>query len=338
MSEGVDIGFVEECESWKLESRLFPSKIGGKPAWLELEHLPSLQDLQCGMCNQQMIFLCQVYAPYEDDENNFHRTLFIFICRNSICSQRNTSSNLKVFRSCLPRRNKFYSNEPPLEQPDLNFSLSKWVKLCNLCGCIAEKHCGKCKAGYCCREHQVTDWKETHKEICGANEKFQKQSKILFKEYELIIDEELLENTEVDESKALQEYEKLEHEGKVGTLCDASETDLEAHAFVDQDATFSKFRKRISENSEQVLRYKRGGTPLWIAENPKPLNVPCCEYCKGPRQFEFQVMPQMLSVLCENELDWGILVVYSCKNSCTDYKGYKLEFIFRQDVSDIKLS
>ncbi|KAF5286043.1 hypothetical protein FQR65_LT12978 [Abscondita terminalis] len=324
MPSVVDLGFAEEGESWKLESRLFPSKIGGKPAWLELENLPSVQDLQCDNCHQQMIFLCQIYAPYEEDENNFHRTLFIFICRNPKCSQRNVNNNMKVFRSSLPRINKFYSAQPSLEEPDINFSVSKC----------------KCKITYCCRQHQVADWKNGHKEMCGSIKECTTQSKMLFKEYELVIGEEDLEDHGVDESEALNEFKRLQSEGKIGTMVDASDVDLEAHSFVDQDPAFSKFRKRISKIEDQVLRYERDGEPLWIASDPKPTEIPCCEHCHGRRRFEFQVMPQMLSVLQENELDWGVLLVYTCKNSCTDSNGYKQEFIFRQDVSldDFKLS
>ena len=61
----------------------------------------------------------------------------------------------------------------------------------------------------------------------------------------------------------------------------------------------------------QVLRYARGGKPLWISDRdqlpPPPVPplapaaggaaVPRCEYCDGPREFEFQVMPQLLHSL-----------------------------------------
>ncbi|KAK5643666.1 hypothetical protein RI129_007511 [Pyrocoelia pectoralis] len=337
-SSTVDLGFAEKCEPWKLESRLFPSKIGGKPAWLDLNNLPKCKDLQCDVCKQQMIFLCQIYAPHEEDENNFHRTIFIFVCKNSQCSIRNTNNNLKVFRSNLPRVNQFYSEEPPLEEPDLTFTLNKWVKLCNVCGCLADKSCSKCKMGYCCREHQVIDWKEGHKNECGSSLSDSRQSSLLFKEFELVIESETEHSEEKDEKEAWREYKKLEMEGKVGTMVNTSEVELEAHAYVEEDTTFSKFRKRIERDPDQVIRYQRDGVPLWIADEPTLSEIPKCELCNGPRQFELQVMPQMLSVLGENELDWGTLVVYSCKSSCADKVGYKIEFVFRQDVSDNKVN
>lgn len=56
----VDVGFAEECETWLLINSYFPSKIGGKPAWLELDNLPISQDLICGNCKEPLVFLLQV--------------------------------------------------------------------------------------------------------------------------------------------------------------------------------------------------------------------------------------------------------------------------------------
>lgn len=125
MSSQVHLGFVEENEPWLLESRFFPSKVGGKPAWLDLKNLPSVKDLTCNNCKNPCIFLCQVYAPYEDDARAFHRTIFVFVCKNPACCQDNISNNLKVFRSQLQRNNEFYSFDPPIESKDWKIDISK---------------------------------------------------------------------------------------------------------------------------------------------------------------------------------------------------------------------
>ena len=57
----VELGFLEECESWLLTNTYFPSKVGGKPAWLELENVPSLEDMKCRRCKEPLVFLCQVF-------------------------------------------------------------------------------------------------------------------------------------------------------------------------------------------------------------------------------------------------------------------------------------
>ena len=124
----VDVGFVEVCEPWKLECRFFPSKIGGKPAWLDLKHIPDKDKVTCEYCEDPCIFLCQVYAPYEDDKA-FHRTIYIFICKNSNCCRANQNGNLKVFRSQLRRINEFYPSDPPEEDKNWRTDISKEVFL-----------------------------------------------------------------------------------------------------------------------------------------------------------------------------------------------------------------
>lgn len=328
----VDIGFAEECEPWQVNRIFFPSKIGGKPAWLNPQNLPDPSELECSTCNKPMIFLCQVYAPFEEDVNNFHRTLFIFICRNGACSVNNSSNNMVVYRCNLKRDNLYYSYEPPMENPSNVEKVQKYVSLCEICGCFAPKRCSKCKiAAYCSREHQVFHWKESHKNSCG-NGCSDQPSQIVFNEYELLVEPEEIEENQVDEEIEINKFNQLEQEGKTGTLNEVSETELDMHAAITEDKTFMAFQNRISCNKEQVLRYERGGEPLWIAKEPLPSIIPNCENCDSERQFEFQIMPQMLTILKEIEVDWGVLAIYSCKKSCDTGIAYKKEFIFKQDV------
>lgn len=64
MAKKVDIGILENKENWLLHPRFFPSKVGGKPAWLDLKNLPKCEDLLCKICKDPMIYLCQViYYP-----------------------------------------------------------------------------------------------------------------------------------------------------------------------------------------------------------------------------------------------------------------------------------
>ena len=117
---------------------------------------------------------------------------------------------------------------------------------------------------------------------------------------------------------------------------------LEAMSYK-SDKAFNKFRKRIAHNPEQVLRYDRGGEPLWVSSENVPVGetaIPNCTYCGGPRTFEFQVMPQLLNYLGEDSrsggLDWGTFAVYTCKNSCSGgNRTYKTEFIWLQHFQDV---
>lgn len=56
----VDLGFLEQQESWLLTNKFFPSKFGGRPAWLELLNLPTAAELKCTECQGGLTFLCQV--------------------------------------------------------------------------------------------------------------------------------------------------------------------------------------------------------------------------------------------------------------------------------------
>jgi hypothetical protein len=115
----VKLGMVEKPDVPEaLKPEYFPSKVGGKPAWLNPEVLPSSEMLRCEatphgeLCGRQLVFALQVYAPMIDGAPEcFHRSLFLFCCRNKTCSGKQGSA--KVFRSQLPRKNEFYSYEPP---------------------------------------------------------------------------------------------------------------------------------------------------------------------------------------------------------------------------------
>ena len=62
-SAEVVLGFLEDAEPWRLRSPQFPSKVGGKPAWLSLRGLPSLSGLECDICRLPLAFLLQVSGP-----------------------------------------------------------------------------------------------------------------------------------------------------------------------------------------------------------------------------------------------------------------------------------
>lgn len=107
---------------------------------------------------------------------------------------------------------------------------------------------------------------------------------------------------------------------------------LEASSYK-SDKAFNKFKKRTAYHPDQILRYDRGGEPLWVSgENiVDTRDVPPCPHCNGPRAFEFQVMPQLLNDLGNDTVDWGTLVVYTCQKSCNLGPAYKVEFICQQD-------
>ena len=128
----------------------------------------------------------------------------------------------------------------------------------------------------------------------------------------------------------------------VHVSADVSNADLQEAASFKSDKAFNKFRKRVKYSPDQVLRYDRNGEPLWVsAKNVlEKADVPPCPYCKGPRIFEFQVMPQLLNYVgkesIEGALDWGTVAVYTCEKSCTAGPAYKTEFVWQQDFNEVE--
>lgn len=351
-SAEVVLGFLEDAEPWRLLSSQFPSKVGGKPAWLSQRGLPSLPALECEICRLPLVFLLQVYAPISGQDRSFHRELFLFCCKTPECYTRNDNRCMKVFRSQLPRRNEFYPYDPPPEdeppcdaEEDHVVMPVSGVKLCWVCGCPGNKACSRCHTvTYCGKHHQTLHWKHSHKKECGSQAFAVTTSPLLFPESELVTEPE---EEEKDTKEAEGEQEEEEGGGSSTQSVDCpslaeslAETDLEEMAMheTEDNKVFQRFKKKIAPEPHQVIRYSRGGSPLWVSSQhiPSEQDIPQCT-CGAKRTFEFQVMPQLLNSLCVDStgasIDWGTLAVYTCSVSCDHSDQYCPEFIWKQDFS-----
>jgi len=358
---GAELGFLIKTDKWRLESRHFPSKVGGKPAWLELKHLPAAEDVQCKLCEKPMTFLAQVYAPDDNDEDKskppkescYHRTLYIFLCTRIECNKRNSNDNFCILRCQLAQNNEFY---PPIDPPDdpdwkTDLTVEKFSTVCFVCGCSGTKLCGGCKdAHYCSKVHQLLHWKNGHKLLCNKGIQVQGEVSIFtIPEYEIIIEDEKLELTSKTIEAAakndkiaaeLQEFNRVVKSIKP-TFQDDSTIDESLHesvADVVEDEMFLKFKEKIANYPDQVMRYNKGDKPLWVSALNIPKSVPDCELCGAKRKFEFQIMSQMLNHLhldniSDQGVDWGTLAVYACEDNCDLGKAYKKEWIWKQDYS-----
>ncbi|XP_069951505.1 programmed cell death protein 2 isoform X5 [Cherax quadricarinatus] len=221
--------------------------------------------------------------------------------------------------------------------------------LCRICGALGPKTCGGCKvARYCSKDHQALDWKSGHKAECKNPENISKVScsghaKFLFPEFEIELEPEELEAAkEKSEEEVMKDYEELLRSGQVTHQNDEdsdTENDLINMATQETDKQFQKFRMRIKDYPDQIVRYDRGHEPLWVSSSNKPADIPPCPSCGQPRQFEFQVMPQLLVHLKVDNpgksIDWGTVLVYSCKESCQQDRNYIEELAYKQDYSPI---
>ncbi|KAI4874635.1 hypothetical protein NFI96_031132 [Prochilodus magdalenae] len=339
---GVVLGFLEEAEPWQLCSAQFPSKVGGKPAWLSQLNLPELPELLCEKCQLPLGFLLQVYAPIVGFERSFHRTLYVFCCRTPACYSLNDNRCFKVYRSQLPRKNDFYPYDPPPDEKPVDSRgeqhlLSSGVKLCWLCGCPGQKACSRCHSvTYCSKEHQTIDWKQRHKKECSTEaSSAEGPNSFLFPEWELVTEPE---NLPVKDEELL-DLNPLDQVECTSSELDENELESMAHHESQDSKVFQKFKKRIASDPEQVLRYHREGAPLWVSSEhvPSKADVPKCP-CGASRNFEFQIMPQLLNHLKvdspDASIDWGTVAIYTCSDSCDCGNKYSPEVIWKQDITE----
>lgn len=278
------------------------------------------------------------------------------ICPDIHTVSTHRRSSIVAFRSQLPRANDFYSHDPPNEDVPLP-AVPNVCAVCELCGVRGPFQCANChRVSYCSQTHQRLHWSYAHKKACKSSEPLpvavDQKHPFLLPEFELVIESEDAGSDEDDddddnnddkddddddqsEQRRRTEADRLEAEHNAGELAGVSDSELAPFATGEQDAVFAKFRLRCDANGEQVLRYDRGGQPLWIsgANQLDAERVPNCELCGGRRAFEFQIMPQMLNHLGEDALDWGIVNVYTCVGNCKVEGGaYAREFCYKQDV------
>eukprot|EP00397_Hematodinium_sp_SG-2012_P060143 GEMP01077940.1.p1 GENE.GEMP01077940.1~~GEMP01077940.1.p1 ORF type:complete len:307 (+),score=61.03 GEMP01077940.1:131-1051(+) len=286
------LGFLEEEDAYLLQSRFFPSKAGGKPAWLIPRDFPSDADLRCDSCGHSLSFLLQISASRgDDDESCFHRIVLLFVCGK--CKDQ-----VKVYRSKLPRENMFYSAEEPDDENDV----------------IDPRPVGEPSLGLPFPEFEVECDEDAEEEEQGTES-----------------DEEDMQE-EIDRAYALSKYRA--YLDKVQQRPDAELDESEMNFFDEwrakhcvQDEQFKDFQQKVKQNPRHVLRY--GGSPLWFCKS-KMLSgdeVPPCS-CGSRRSFEFQIMPQLISLL-KAELEWGVVCVYSCDANCSD-GSYIEEFAYVQ--------
>lgn len=139
--------------------------------------------------------------------------------------------------------------------------VSQWTKTCCICGIAAPSHCAKCKVvNYCCRAHQVYDWKNGHKHTCGTEAN--NDNNFLFPEYEIVVesDDSMKSNIEQDdferEQKEIEKYNALIQSGKAGSLQHEDvNDDLLQMTSDEKDEIFAEFRMGIDNYPDQILRY-----------------------------------------------------------------------------------
>jgi pre-rRNA-processing protein TSR4 len=108
------------------------------------------------------------------------------------------------------------------------------------------------------------------------------------------------------------------------------------------------FQDRLRRVPRQVVRYAKGGAPLWSIPSTKKdeqlWKTPVCTACSTPCCFEMQILPSLLHVLQVDQfspagsdakegdvgigdllskgMNWGSVAVFACPNSsCSSHEG-----------------
>ncbi|KAJ1966469.1 hypothetical protein GGI12_000044 [Dipsacomyces acuminosporus] len=359
----VTLGYAEPLDD-EFFAEAFPSKIGGKPKWLDPAQPLNVDRVQCDECKHPMVLLMQLYAPEDEPAEAFHRMLYVFICRNGACHRFSASRCMRVFRSQIAEKNGIYEERSGSD--DIEWVIGADVKqahVCTVCGLAGTKACSKCHSRYyCSREHQIADWDAGHRSHCsgeGATGKGQpdtehkrKLERMLYPEQVIASEEEAYVDDNEDEGSDDEDEDTEGIKPEDGALVPVTNEKVE-DSQVDVDHAFLLFQRRIQQNADQVIRYARApesaqpSEPLFVSDNNKPeagKDVPKCGACGASREFEFQIMPQMLNFLDVDSvdptsIDWGTLLIYSCPNSCSAVNesgkpaAYAEEAIARQNFS-----
>lgn len=369
-SGSIQLGFCIPIESEKQRQlvghRTFHWKdwdggqAGGRPTWLDPSSVPSSPPT-C-RCTNTMRFICQIYAPRDEDSYNFHRTLYLWGC--DVCNQ------VVVWRSQLPEQNPYWKISADNDIDERDPPTKMW---CATCGFPSKGLCPKQKLPFCGPQHQRHYLKR-------------KSNGVLYKEHEIVVEEEDIgcqasADDPLFDPAVVHDDPDSDVELEQGDLDEMLRGKSGKPKLVhpEDNAAWESFQERIRGARDQVLRY--GGThPLWVLAAPPNLNIPMCEACGAERTYEFQLMPQFLQYLTEesssppttpndgdstvtaiaaaekliqeappelvppelvdqkerainrienNGLDWGTVAIYTCSKSC-EISSYVTEFAITQ--------
>ncbi|KAM7002359.1 programmed cell death protein 2-like [Tautogolabrus adspersus] len=342
-----------QLDSKRYQSSYLINKAGGPPDWL-----PGIspQSPRCGRCGAPLAHVVQVYCPLE--ASPYHRNLHLFACPGAECSGR--ADSWRVLRSqCLEAEASRTPSRPdPAQEAPL--AATDWCDTADDWGMEDEEDWG----GGVKKEIQKEAAAPEAQAACETDVSSQLQDLSLGERQEnvpvlrsffiSVVEESDLLGEEDDlrhAQRLLREYERREGvtvgeldggEGRGG-----GEEKYEKTKARHGDAIFSRFMKKISLCPQQILRYCRGGKPLFISEPPSNMAqvVSACGCCGGSRTFELQLMPALVSLLqqggggVEVELEFGTVLVYTCTNSCwtTGSKSAVEEFCFVQTDPDQQL-
>ena len=158
-------------------------QLGGRPSWLDPEHLPP-KPLICTTCqnlDRPMMFLCQLYAPLDHLPQAFHRSFYVFGCpsctKTGAATSNSNGGGIRVLRVQLPEDNPYYPTEHEQEdegEGDYTKHLPSTynIQLCAVCGQRASGKCPLQLKWFCSKAHQK-EYKQQTQHISKKQEQQQ---------------------------------------------------------------------------------------------------------------------------------------------------------------------
>ena len=107
----------------------------------------------------------------------------------------------------------------------------------------------------------------------------------------------------------------------------------------DKNKVESLFYKKLSLCSNQIVRYNYGGSPLWCHSQIPPLTTSTCPICPGchsHRVYEMQLMPTLLSFLCNISSNSNGEIRTSADLSRSSTSSTTLSTTTQPDISSIE--
>ena len=354
-----DLGFLEEREDKNaLHAIYFPSKVGGKPEWLDPSVNPK-QMVEANETKRRMDFLLQIYAANDVEDslntNAFHRTIYVF---TSIDGDKVfEKGKVRAVRSQLARENEFYGTTPAprrgvRESDDLR--VEEMIRAFEMKKRAIEK---KVKTTLSGGNGGESKEEEEEMKMKTKTKTKNENENTVYPEFEIVVEPE----SDADEASC----SSMDSEGVVADTNDddnktsnantnkkkmfqsigdeaITETDLKeiASGVIDSDAQrLATFSVKLAKFPDQVLRYcpAQNAKAMWPSKSlaPDDRNIPDCPRCRGKRRFEFQILPTIVSFIVPKEsvelndssLDFGSIAVYTCSQSCALEGEYAEEYV-----------
>ncbi|PHZ10866.1 uncharacterized protein RHIMIDRAFT_239009 [Rhizopus microsporus ATCC 52813] len=315
----------------EVDNDAYASKIGGIPVWLDPKHPPSAEYCTCRICGDLMYLLFQSYAPLP--ESAYHRVVYVWACNKRACMKKEGS--FKIVRSHIVDEVYLKAQRQKEEEKRKKEEKRKAAAVANQTGfgqgfqlgdlwgssagsfAKAAAKAAEPKPLFGMKPTSPFDPKKETVDIADQLSKLSIQSPPVnasdlpkFPGQYLYIDEEPKEPHygNIDMSR-YKEYLEMEKELLMEVDENSGET-WQGETYEKQqlpkgfDKQFKKFTERVELEPSQCVRYEFAGQPLFysaLRSQQQQLITTPCKYCKGPKVFEFQLMPNVLSILPTTE-------------------------------------